>query len=107
MLNHRSYLHVVVTMIASTVVVIAILAAITGYLLTNTATGLPYFIIVGLALFSLFVSLGFGCYGMIKSLSMLGCDQWNIRLVNSGFVIQVVLLCIGLLCYLLSLFFIR
>jgi len=94
-------------MIASTVVAIVMLAAITAFLLTNTATGLPYFIIAGLALFSLFVSLGFGCHGMIKSLSMLGCEQWNIRLVYSGFVIQIVLLCIGLLCYLLSLFFIR
>lgn len=103
----RDYLQVVATVVASTVIALAVLVVIVSYIISNTVTGTAYIIFVSVALVSLLLSLCIGCHGMIKSLLLLGCDQWNIRMVSSGFVIQIVLLCIGLLCYSVSLFFIR
>ena len=102
----RDYLKVEVTVVASTVIAFAILAVITGYIISSVVTDTIYIIFVCVALISLFLSLCIGCHGMIKSLLLLDCDQWNIRMVSSGFIIQIVLLCMGLLCYSISLFLI-
>ena len=107
MSDTRDYLQVVATVVASTVFALAVLVAITSYIISSVATGTAYIIFVAAALISLFISLCIGCHGMIKSLLLLGCDQWNIRMVSSGLVIQIALLCIGLLCYLISFFLIR
>jgi hypothetical protein len=106
MLGTRDYLQVEVTVVASTIIAFAILAAITSYINSSVITGMNYIIFVAVALISLFLSLCIGCHGMIKSLLLLGCDQWNIRMVSSGFILQIVLLCMGLLCYSISLFLI-
>jgi hypothetical protein len=106
MTSSRSYLQVEVVVVASTVIALSILAAITSYITSTTAVGLAYVVFVCIALFILLISLGIGCHGMIKSLLLLGCDQWNIRMVIPGFIIQIILLCMGLLCYSISLFFI-
>jgi hypothetical protein len=106
MLGTRDYLQVEVTVVASTIIAFAILAAITSYINSSVITGMSYIIFVAVALISLFLSLCIGCHGMIKSLLLLGCDQWNIRMVSSGFILQIVLLCMGLLCYSISLFLI-
>lgn len=103
----RDYLQVEVTMAASTVIALAVLMVITSYIISSVVSGMAYIIFVGVALISLLLSLCIGCHGMIKSLLLLGCDQWNIRMVSSGFIIQIVLLCMGLLCYSISLFFIH
>lgn len=102
----RDYLQVEVTVVGSTVIAFAILAAITGYIISSVVTGTTYIVFVSVALISLLLSLCIGCHGMIKSLVLPGCDQWNIRMVSSGFIIQIVLLCMGLLCYSISLFLI-
>ena len=106
MLGTRDYLQVEVTVVASTVIAFAILAVITSYIFSSAVTGTAYTIFVGLALLSLLLSLCIGCHGLIKSLLLLGCDQWNIRMVSSGFIMQIILLCMGLLCYSISLFLI-
>lgn len=106
MLGTRDYLKVEVTVVASTVIAFAILAVVTSYIFSSVVTGTTYTIFVGVALISLLLSLCLGCHGLIKSLLLLGCDQWNIRMVSSGFIIQIVLLCMGLLCFSISLFFI-
>ena len=106
MLGTRVYLQVEVTVVASTVIAFAILAMITGYIISSTVTGAAYIIFVSVALISLLLSLFIGCHGMVKSLLLLGCDQWNIRMVSSGLIVQIFLLCMGLLCYSISLFLI-
>jgi hypothetical protein len=103
----RNYLQVEVTVTSSTVIALAVLAAITSYIISSVVIGTAYIIFVSAALSSLLLSLCIGGYGMIKSLLLLDCDQWNIRMVSCGFVIQVVLICIGLLCFLMSLLFIH
>lgn len=102
----RGYLQVEVTVVASTVIAFAILAMITGYIISSVVTGTTYIVFVSVALISLLLSLCIGCHGMIKSLVWPGCEQWNIRMVSSGFVVQIVLLCMGLLSYSISLFLI-
>ena len=104
MSGNRDYLQVGVTVVASTVIALAILAMITGYIISSTVTGTTYTVVVSAALISLLLSLCIGCHGMIKSLLLLGCDEWNIRMVSFGFIIQIILLGMGLLCYLISLF---
>ncbi len=106
MTGNSLYLKVEVTLIASTVVVLAILTAATGFVLSNGSTTIGYRLCAGVALFSLFLSLFSGCYGLIKSLSLLGCEQWNIRMVSPFYIAQIILLCIGFLLYLISLIFI-
>jgi len=107
MLGMRDFLKVEVMVVASTVIAFALFAVITSYVITNVVTGITYFIFVGVALINLLLSLCIGCHGMIKCLLLIGCDQWNTRMISSGFIFQIVLLCMGLLCYSISLFLIR
>lgn len=106
MLGTRYYLQIAATVVASTIITFTIIVAITSYLTSSAAIGTAYFIFVGVALICILLSLCVGCHGMVKSLLLLGCDQWNIRMVSTGFIIQIVFLCIGLLCFSISLFFI-
>ena len=107
MLGNRSYLKVASLIVASTVVALAILTAITSYIISHVAIAVAYILIVSMAFLCLLVSLGFGCHGLLKNLMLLGCDQWNVRMISSGFVIHSVFLCMGLLLYFVSLFFVR
>lgn len=107
MLENRIYLKIVTMIIASSVVATALLAAITVCIIINAAHSIVYYTVVSAAFLSLLVSLVVGCHGMIKSLKLLGCEYWNVRIINTSFMIQIVFLCLGLILYLLSLFFIH
>jgi hypothetical protein len=107
MIRNTTYLIVNGTIVLSTVLALAILMASSGYIISNMAVSVVYFLCAGIGLLSLLLSLLVGCYGMGKSLSLLGCEQWNIRMVRGGFVLQIILLCLGLALYLASLLFIR
>ena len=106
MTGNSLYLKVEVTLIAGTAVVLAILAAATGFILSHGNTTIVYSLCAGMALFSLLLSLFAGCYGLLKSLSLLGCEQWNIRMLSPFYIAQIILLCTGFLLYLISLIFI-
>jgi len=73
MLGTRDYLQVEVTVVASTIIAFAILAAITSYINSSVVTGMSYIIFVAVSLISLFFSLCIGCHGMIRSLLLLDC----------------------------------
>jgi hypothetical protein len=95
------------TMVLSTVIAMAILMASTAYVVSSMVVNIVYALAAGLGLVCILLSLLIGCQGIVKSLSQLGCEQWNVRMVRGGFVAQLILLLLGLALYLLSLLFIR
>jgi hypothetical protein len=105
--RNNTYLIVNATIVMSTVLALVILMASSGYIISNAAVGIVYWLCAGIGLLSLLLSLLLGFYGVAKSLSLLGCAQWNVRMVRSGFIVQIILLCVGLVVYLASLLFIR
>ena len=107
MARNTSYLTVISAITLSTVLALAILMASSGHIISARAVGIVYWLCAGIGLLSLLLSLLMGCYGMLTSLSLLGCEQWNIRMVRGKFVVQIILLCLGLALYLVSLLFIR
>ena len=107
MASNRTFLKLAAAQMASTVFALAIFSATTAYIVSSAPAGVTYFILSGLGLFSLFLSLVIACYGIVKNISLLGCEYWNVRMVRASFIIQNILLCLGVLIYLVSLFFAR
>jgi hypothetical protein len=107
MLANRTYLQIETLLSAGTMVTLALLFAVTAYIISTVVIDVIYLMTVTLALLCLLVSLAIGCYGLVKSLMLLGCEQWNVRMIHCGFIAQGIFICVGLLFYLVSLFFIR
>ena len=107
MSRNRTYLMLNGALLMSTVLALAILLAATATIVSGMAVNTVYAVVVGLGLIGILLSLLIGCQGIVKSLSLLGCEQWNVRMVRGGFMAQLVLLLLGLALYLLSLLFIR
>jgi hypothetical protein len=107
MSRNSTYLMLNSALVLSTVIAMAILMASTAYVVSAMVVNHVYALLAGLGLLFVLLSLLIGCQGIIKSLSLLGCEQWNVRMVRGGFVAQLGLLLLGLTLYLLALFFIR
>jgi len=106
MTANTTYLRTASLLIAVTLIVLAIVIAGASYVASTTTLSAGYYTSTGLGLLSLLISLFIGCFSFIKSLCLLDCDQWNIRMVILPSIAQVVLLCAGMLVIALSVFLI-
>lgn len=104
---NENYLRLGSVLLAGSGILTGIAIAGCGLVMSNVTVGAGYRVCVGIGLLSLFISLGIGSYGMIKSLLRLGCEQWNVRMVARPFMFQLVLLCIGVLFLAVSPFLIQ
>ena len=101
---HSTYLNVIVWLATATLITLAIaVAGSSGYLISVASVATSYLLVTGLGLFLLFFSLVLGAYNTIKALALLDCEQWNIRMVIKPTIVQIILLCAGVLFYLFSL----
>ena len=94
-------------LVLATVLALVMCIGMSAYVVSNTNSGVLYFVSAGLGLFGLLLSLMLGLQGVLRSLSLIGCEQWNIRMSRKGFLVQIILLCVGLFIYSASLLFIQ
>lgn len=106
MTANATYLRVITLLITASLITLTLSIASTTHIVSTTTTGASYLISVGLGILLLFLSLVIACYSFIKTLLLLDCEQWNIRMVIVPSIIQIVFICAGILIFACSLFFI-
>ena len=106
MVDNRSYLSTTSLLLASTALVTGSSLVTAGLVLTTGSVGSAYEVCIALGLGSLLASLIMGGFDLIRNVAMLGCEGWNVRRVTGSLMLRIVLLCLGTLLMVLSLFLI-
>lgn len=112
MLDHSAssaagyYLNLSSRLGGATIVAIAIVFASASFLLVGQALAAGYVVCVLAALIFLILSLIVGWWGTARTLVVGDCAQWSVREARTFWVVQCILVCVGLILSGLSVVFI-